>query len=206
MSCCLTSTFSTVPGLLLLGASRVLLRGHARPDVVDRRPDRRTTPAAQPPGRAATAVYVGTSAALVVGNPMTTWLSQAWGWRPTVGAVAVAAAVVAVLAGWRCCAHGRRHHRCGTECGARAVSQPRLITLCVLTTIGVSAHFASYTFIVPIVRDVVGVGGHDENWLLGAYGIAGLVTMVVLACAVDRRPFTTVIGSLSAPVPGVSGC
>ncbi len=50
-------------------------------------------------GRATAAVYVGTGLALVVGNPLTAALSELWGWRLAVTAVAVAAAVV-TLAVW----------------------------------------------------------------------------------------------------------
>ena len=57
-----------------------------------------------------------------------------------------------------------RHHRNG-----------RLVTLSVLTLIGVTGHFISYTFIVVIIRDVVGVHGPQLAWLLAAFGIAGLV-------------------------------
>ena len=35
-------------------------------------------------GRATTAVYVGTSLALVVGNPLTAAMSELWGWRLAV--------------------------------------------------------------------------------------------------------------------------
>ena len=183
------------PGLMLLGASRVLCAAtHGLMWSIVVPIGARLLPPNHT-GRAATAVYIGTAAALVVGNPMTTWLSLAWGWRPTVGAVAVAAVVVALLARlvlppMPADPPAPRPNQPGP------LRNPRLITLCVLTMIGVSAHFASYTFIVPIVRDVVGIGGRDETWLLGAYGVAGLVTMAMLARVVDRRLFVTVIGSL----------
>ena len=181
------------PGLLLLGASRVLCAAtHGLMWSIVVPIGARLLPPNHT-GRAATAVYVGTSAALVVGNPMTTWLSQTWGWRPTVGAVAVAAVAVALLA--RMVLPAMPAEACEPRSNA-PYRNDRLVTLCVLTTIGVSAHFASYTFIVPIVRDVVGIAGRNESWLLAGYGIAGLVTMVALARAVDRRLFVTVIGSL----------
>ena len=50
-------------------------------------------------GRATTAVYVGTSLALVVGNPLTAAMSELWGWRLAVVVVTVAAAAV-TLAAW----------------------------------------------------------------------------------------------------------
>lgn len=153
-------------------------------------------------GRAATAVYIGTSAALVVGNPTTTWLSETWGWRPAVAAVAVAAACVALLA--RLVLPPMTDATVARD-PAGDLDQPSrpspyrngaLIALSVLTLIGVTAHFASYTYIVPIVRDVVGIDGPDATWLLGAYGVAGLVTMAMLARYVDRRLLTTIVGSL----------
>jgi predicted MFS family arabinose efflux permease len=147
--------------------------------------------------RATTTVYIGSATALVVGNPLTNWMSQAWGWRPTVAAMAAAAAAVTVLA-WAAlpalaagadtapiAARNRLHH-----------GNFRLLVLCTLTLIGVTGHFVSYTFIVPIVRDVVGVGGRMEAWVLVAYGVAGLAMLGLLTRAMDRRLRTAVAGSL----------
>src|SRR6201991_2849571 len=102
-------------------------------------------------GRATTAVYAGTSLALVVGNPLTAAMSELWGWRLAVVLVTVAAAAVTVLA-WatlplmvmsrdetQTVRRNPRHHR-----------NRRLVTLTVLTLIGVTGHFISYTYIVVI--------------------------------------------------------
>lgn len=74
----------------------------------------------------------------------------------------------------------------------------RLVTLSVLTLIGVSAHFISYTFIVAIIRDVVGVHGPTVAWLLAGFGVAGLVSMGVMARPLDRWPQASVVGCLAA--------
>ena len=150
-------------------------------------------------GRATTAVYVGTSLALVVGNPLTAAMSELWGWRLAVVLVTLAAAAVTVAA-WatlppmvvprdqaRAVRRNERHHR-----------NSRLVTLTVLTLIGVTGHFISYTFIVVIIRDVVGVHGPRLAWLLAAFGIAGLVSMGVMARPLDRRPQASVVGCLAA--------
>jgi len=143
-------------------------------------------------GRATAAVYVGTGLALVVGSPLTALMSQLWGWRLAVAAITAAAVVVLVAArlavplmampesvgGMRC----TRHHR-----------NRRLVTMSVLTLIGVTGHFISYTFIVVIIRDIVGLRGSDLAWLLAAYGIAGLAAMGLLARSGDRRPKAAVI-------------
>jgi predicted MFS family arabinose efflux permease len=157
-------------------------------------------------GRATTAVYVGTSLALVVGNPLTAAMSELWGWRLAVVLVTVAAAAVTVLT-WatlppmlmprdetQTVRRSRRHHR-----------NRRLVTLTVLTLIGVTGHFISYTYIVVIIRDVVGVHGPRLAWLLAAFGIAGLVSMCVMARPLDRWPQASVVGCLAALATAFAG-
>jgi predicted MFS family arabinose efflux permease len=149
-------------------------------------------------GRATMAVYVGTGLALVVGSPLTAAMSELWGWRLAVGAITVASVVVLVaarlalpvmaMAGAVAGVRPRRggHHRNGP-----------LVVMCALTLVGVTAHFISYTFIVVIIREVVGVHGAHQAWLLAAYGVAGLTGMAVLARPGDRRPKVAVVGCLA---------
>jgi predicted MFS family arabinose efflux permease len=150
-------------------------------------------------GRATTAVYVGTALALVVGNPLTAAMSQLWGWRLAVVLVTVAAAAVTVLAGAALPPMVRPRDGAQTvrRRGGRRRNR-RLFTLTVLTLIGVTGHFISYTFIVAIIRDVVGVHGARLAWLLVAFGIAGLVSMAVMARPLDRWPQASVVGCLAA--------
>ena len=146
-------------------------------------------------GRATTAVFAGTGLALVVGSPLTAMMSQVWGWREAVAAITAAALAVAVAARftlplmsvatpaarWP----GRRRHSRG------------LSTMSLLTFVGVTAHFISYTFIVVIIRDIVGIGGVNLAWLLAAYGVSGLTAMGLLARLGDRRPKAAILGSLA---------
>ena len=146
-------------------------------------------------GRATTAVFAGTGLALVVGSPLTAMMSQVWGWREAVAAITAAALAVAVAARfalplmsvatpaarWP----GRRRHSRG------------LSTMSLLTFVGVTAHFISYTFIVVIIRDIVGIGGVNLAWLLAAYGVSGLTAMGLLARLGDRRPRAAILGSLA---------
>lgn len=150
-------------------------------------------------GRATAAVYVGTGLALVVGNPLAAALSAMWGWRPAVAVIAVAATVVA-LAAWTllpplapisgvtqaaATTNSHRHNR-------------RLLTLSVLTLIGVTGHFIAFTFIVVIIRDVVGIHGPHLAWLLAGFGIAGLAGMAAMARPLDLWPKASVLGCLGA--------
>ena len=149
-------------------------------------------------GRATMAVYVGTGLALVVGSPLTAAMSQLWGWRIAVGAITVASLVILVAARFTlpamtmaATATGVRVRRGGHH------RNTALLLLCVLTLVGVTAHFISYTFIVVIIREVVGVHGAHQAWLLAAYGVAGLTGMALLARPGDRRPKRAVVGCLA---------
>lgn len=147
--------------------------------------------------RATTSVYVGTGLALVVGSPLTAAMSQVWGWRLAVAAIGAAAAAVLVAARFvlppmpmpgptTAGSRRTRHHR-----------NRLLVGMTALTLVGVTGHFISYTFIVVIIRDVVGVGGSTLAWLLAGYGVAGLAAMGLLARPGDRRPRATVLGCLA---------
>jgi predicted MFS family arabinose efflux permease len=145
-------------------------------------------------GRATTSIYVGTSLALVVGSPLTAAMSLMWGWRVAVVCVTVAAAVVTVAAQMMLpemvltedqLAHvgpRSRHHR-----------NRRLITVSLLAMVAVTGHFVSYTFIVVIIRNVVGVRGPNLAWVLAAYGVAGLLSVPLVARPLDRRPKGAII-------------
>ena len=141
-------------------------------------------------GRATTAVFAGTGLALVVGSPLTAMMSQVWGWREAVAAITAAALAVAVAA---------RFALPLMSVVTPAARWPGrgLSTLSLLTFVGVTAHFISYTFIVVIIRDIVGIGGVNLAWLLAAYGVSGLTAMGLLARLGDRRPRAAILGSLT---------
>ncbi|MEE6135801.1 MFS transporter [Mycobacterium sp. 050128] len=145
-------------------------------------------------GRATTSIYVGTSLALVVGSPLTAALSLMWGWRLAVVCVLVAAVIVTIAARamlprmvltedqLACVGPRSRHHR-----------NPRLITVSLLAMVAVTGHFVSYTYISVVIRDVVGVRGPNQAWLLAAYGMAGLLSVPLVARPLDRRPRRAII-------------
>lgn len=146
-------------------------------------------------GRATAAVYVGTGLALVVGSPLTALMSQLWGWRMAVAAITAAAIAVLVAARLTLPLMAMPTGAAGPR-RTRHHHNRRLMTISVLTLIGVTGHFISYTFIVAIIRDVVGVRGANLAWLMAAYGIAGLTAMGLLARSGDRRPRAAIIMGL----------
>ena len=145
-------------------------------------------------GRATMSIYVGTSLALVIGSPLTAAMSLMWGWRLAAVCVTVAAALV-TMAAWlllpamvlsadqlKCVGPRARHHR-----------NRALIVVSLITMVGVTGHFVSYTYILVIIRDVVGVRGPNLAWVLAAYGAAGVIAVGLVGRSLDRRPKSAVI-------------
>lgn len=145
-------------------------------------------------GRATMSIYVGTGLALVIGSPLTAAMSLMWGWRLAAVCITFAAALVTVAAGLllpemvlsadqlKCVGPRARHHR-----------NRALIVVSLITMVGVTGHFVSYTYIVVIIRDVVGVRGPALAWVLAAYGAAGVIAVGLVARSMDRRPKSAVI-------------
>ncbi|MBW0013838.1 MFS transporter [Mycobacterium sp.] len=145
-------------------------------------------------GRATMSIYTGTSLALVIGSPLTAAMSLMWGWRVAVVCVTVAAALVTVAARMilpelvltaeqlKCVGPRARHHR-----------NRRLIIVSLITMVGVTGHFVSYTYIVEVIREVVGVRGPTLAWVLVAYGAAGVAAVGLVARPLDRRPRGAII-------------
>jgi predicted MFS family arabinose efflux permease len=80
-----------------------------------------------------------------------------------------------------------RHHR-----------NRRLITVSLLAMVAVTGHFVSYTYIVVIIRNVVGVRGANLAWMLAVYGAAGLLSITLLARPLDRRPKGSILLCMAA--------
>ncbi|WP_236980114.1 MFS transporter [Mycobacterium kiyosense] len=145
-------------------------------------------------GRATMSIYIGTSLALVIGSPLTAALSLMWGWRLAAVCITVAAAVVTVavrlvlpemmLTDDQLEYVGPRstHHR-----------NRGLIIVSLITMVGVTGHFVSYTYIVEVIKQVVGVRGPNVAWVLAAYGIAGVLAVGMVARPLDRRPKGAII-------------
>lgn len=163
-------------------------------------------------GRATATVFVGSTAGLVVGSPLSAAMSQTVGWRVaavTMGAVAAVAAVMVLLT--LPALPGRPHGRAsGRVVGGREWARP-VAVVCVVTMALAAAHYVSYTFLAVLVGSV-GIDGTPYALLLAAYGVAGLVGVHLVGRHVDATPRATAIvlvgvlvASLAALGPAIHG-
>jgi predicted MFS family arabinose efflux permease len=151
-------------------------------------------------GRATAVVFAGNSLAFLAGLPASSWLGATIGWRPTVLAVAAAAALSAVAI--RLTVDPVPPERSVPRLREvwRTVADRSLVPVNLVTLIVVLGHFAAYTYITVVIAEYVHLSGAGTAGVLLAYGVAGLCGLVLIGRRVDSHPLATAL-VVTAGVP-----
>jgi predicted MFS family arabinose efflux permease len=155
---------------------------------------RLVAPASVP--RATAVIFGGVAAANVLGVPLGTVLGDLMGWRPAFAALGVLAlasmiSLIALLP--RLAADRAIGPRIlGAQLKNRGVLAGLMITL-----LAVVGHFAAFTFVSPILRDISGVPEHFIGPGLLAFGVAGLIGNFAAGGLLSRRLRFVVIAILT---------
>ena len=138
-------------------------------------------------GRAVSVTLGGGTLALVAGVPATTVLGQALGWRP-VFAIVAGLTLVGALAVWRFLP------RVAAEAGATAARFRRgdvalgpVLLVCGVTAATMLGQYAVFTYVAPLVTDVVGLQAGAVGPLLLVYGVTGALGLVLAGSPLARR-------------------
>lgn len=136
-------------------------------------------------GLATSIVFGGVSAASVVGVPLATLIGQSSGWRWAFGAIGAlslltALGLAAVLPKFK------TQDAVGRAALAAVWGRRDLLGIFVATAFAVTAHFAAFTFIEPLLRSTPAVGAGMVAALLFGFGAAGLLGNVLTGLFIDR--------------------
>src|SRR4051794_2751479 len=144
-------------------------------------------------GRSAAKVFMGTALATVIGVPLTTALGVTLGWRVAMGAVALfgLAVVVALRVLLPDLPAEERHAGVPFR---RIVASRRLRAVAVTTAVIVFGQFTTYTYIAPLLKHQIGLGGIGLSAILMGFGVAGVIGNLVAGRFVDVHP-GVIIGS-----------
>lgn len=143
-------------------------------------------------------MFTGLTLANILGVPFGTWLGQAFGWRATFWAVAGVGVVALGVIGFF--VPQDRNVQSGSDWRADLVAMARRpVLLGLLTTVlGYAGVFAVFTYIAPLLTQVVGFDATAVSLILLVFG-AGLVAGNLLGGKLaDRYLVPTVLGSLIA--------
>ncbi|MET4703476.1 MFS transporter [Frigoribacterium sp. UYMn621] len=156
-------------------------------------------------GRAVSITLGGGSLAFVLGVPIGTALGQAIGWRASffvLGALLIVgagfvyrflprvdhlagAAVVGTATGGITVLDGRFG---ASTVPRRDHSIMAVVFVCVIAAIIMIGQYCFYTFIAPYLTRAVGLDASAVSPALFAYGIAGVLSLVLVAFVLGRRP------------------
>ncbi|WP_322068461.1 MFS transporter [Paraburkholderia bannensis] len=151
--------------------------------------------------KAAGAVFAGVTAAMILGVPIGTYVSQVTSWR---GAFAVAAAIGALAFAMQMLTLPKMQMNSTLHFSSliRAAQNRDALKSMALIGLVIGAHFASYTFVTPIMRES-GINGSAITAVLFAYGVAGFISNVCATYLVGRdlrRTLSVSIGLMFVPV------
>lgn len=148
-------------------------------------------------GRAVSVTLGGGTLALVAGVPATTVLGQAIGWRPVFVVVGVLA-LVGGLVVWRFLP------RVG-EADATTVARFRrddvalgpVLLVCAVTALTMLGQYAVFTYVAPLITDVVGLEPGAVGPLLFVYGVAGAAGLAVAGSRLATRPVRALVVAMA---------
>jgi predicted MFS family arabinose efflux permease len=144
-------------------------------------------------GRATATVFAGNSVALVAGIPAATALGQAVGWRVSAAALGVAGLASAAALRVTMPVLPAQPSRQRLAAVPGLLRRPPLFAVCAVTALLVIGDFAAYTYITALIRRDADLHGFAIAAVLLVYGLAGLVSIVLVGRHVDRRLRLTVV-------------
>jgi DHA1 family inner membrane transport protein len=164
-------------------------------------------------GKAIANVYLGISGALVLGIPLGTLASDAFGWRGTFWGLSGLSLVMAILL-WSVMPTLVRPTRVKLSEQARILKDPYFVANVVLSVIVFTAMFTAYTYLAETLEHVAQIPSGQVGWWLMGFGIIGLAGNWLGGHFVGRDPLAaTLVATLvlavgmaaAAPLAGNHG-
>jgi predicted MFS family arabinose efflux permease len=165
-------------------------------------------------------IFIGWSAASVVGIPLGSYLASVIGWRLVFAGMGVASAIVALFV-WKSLRPGLFVQPLNTAAWKEALSHPVILAVLAVTLLSMSGQMTVFTYIAPILRDgfsggpeevslafaVAGIAGVCGNWLasrvVGQLGIDRVIVLALSSLIIGIGLFATGFGMLFFALIGI---
>ena len=139
-------------------------------------------------GTAVGLVMLGLSVALLVGNPLATWLGQVFGWRIAFVLVSLIALATVAMTAWRLPA-GMGAPRTDALRELRDFNRAPIWLTLGIGAIGFSGMFAVFSYLTPALLQVTGVGEGFIPFALMAFGVGSILGTLAGGWLFDRFGF-----------------
>lgn len=138
-------------------------------------------------------VIGGVAAASVAGVPLGTMVGDALGWRAAFTALAIAALVLAAALTVALPRLPRPAASAGDDGPAPALLTPAVAIGLAMVALLVTAHFAAYTYVRPVLEEHSGLAPTAIAPLLLVYGLFGLAGNFLAGATAARRSRLTIL-------------
>ena len=157
-------------------------------------------------GLATSVIFGGVSAASVLGVPLSSVIAGVAGWRSAFTAIALLSLATAGVLFWTLPALEKSQSD-GIRIYRDILKNPTILSLYGATACIISAHFAAFTYLEPLLTKAQGVAPVSVAGLLLVSGLSGLAGNIIAGKLIDRHMKTLISASLllSAAALGVLG-
>ena len=139
-------------------------------------------------GTAVGRVMLGLSVALLVGNPLATWLGQVMGWRYAFALVSLIALATMAMTAWRLPA-GMGAPRTDALRELRDFNRAPIWLTLGIGAIGFAGMFSVFSYLTPTLLQVTGVGEGFIPFALMAFGVGSILGTLAGGWLFDRFGF-----------------
>jgi len=136
-------------------------------------------------GRGITFVFLGWSVASVLGTPLGAWIGGTFGWRWTMGLMAVLSIVAALWLQMRMPARIVPAPLSASAWRQTLLSPTLMLTLSI-TVVSAAGQFIFFSYMAPYVAERFGQGAAALSSLLLVYGLCGFVGNAAVSRWIDR--------------------
>jgi len=136
-------------------------------------------------GRAIAFIFLGWSAASVLGTPLGAWVGGTFGWRAAFGLVALLSLASAAWV-WRAMPGGLKPPALSLLAWRQTFGSPVLMTTVAVTVLSAAGQFVMFAYFAPYFQARLGLGPAGLGLVFMWFGLFGLLGNVLMSRHIDR--------------------